>query len=122
MIIQSKYTKMFNSKYLTRQKYEELHNFAALIQKHKNIVSKHINSHLLRYLEYNKFQFLKVMREHFKDVIPSSFDAQLYTQVFTCYKNKFETIQRKLVFELKQLILTDLSFINLMQKNTRKVT
>lgn len=99
MIIQSKYTKMFNSKYLTRQKYEELHNFAALIQEHKNIVSKHINSHLLRYLEYNKFQFLKVMREHFKDVIPSSFDAQLYTQVFTCYKNKFETIQRKLVFE-----------------------
>lgn len=98
MIIQSKYTKIFNSKNLTRQKYDELNNFAVLIQNHKNIVSKHINSHLIDYLEYNKFQFLKVMREHFNDVIPSSIDAQLYTQVFTCYQNKFDSIQRKLVF------------------------
>jgi transposase len=40
------------------------------------------------------------MRERFKDAIPSSFDAQLYTQVFTCYRNKFDAIQRKLVFEV----------------------
>ena len=99
MIIQSKYTKMFHSKDLTRQKYDELHNFAVLIQNHKNIVSKHINCHFIHYLEYNKFQFLKEMREYFKGVIPSSFDSQLYTQVFTCYQNKFDAIQRKLVFE-----------------------
>lgn len=101
MIIQSKYTKIFNSKDLTRQKYDELHNFAMLIQNHKNAVSKHVNDNLLHFLEYNKFQFLKEMREHFKDVIPSSFDAQLYTQVFTCYQNKFDAIQCKLVFETK---------------------
>jgi putative transposase len=41
------------------------------------------------------------MRGHFKDLIPSSFDAQLYTHVFTCYQNKFDAIQRKLVFEVK---------------------
>ena len=99
MIIQSKYTKIFHSKDITRQKYDELQNFAVLIQNHKNIVSKHINTHLIHYLEYNKFQFLKVMRERFKDAIPSSFDAQLYTQVFTCYQNKIEALQRKLVFE-----------------------
>lgn len=85
---------------MTRQKYDELYNFAVLIQNHKNTVSQHVNSHLLHYLDYNKFQFIKVMRERFKDVISSSFDAQLYTQVFTCYQNKFDAIQRKLVFEV----------------------
>ena len=100
MIIQSKYTKMFHSKDITRQKYDELYDFAVLIRNHKNIVSQHINSHLIYYLEYNKFQFVKVMRERFKGAIPSSFDAQLYTQVFTCYQNKFNNIQRRLVFEV----------------------
>ena len=101
MIIQSKYTKIFHSKDLTRQKYDELYDFAVLIRNHKNAVSQHVNSHLLHYLDYNKFQFLKVMRERFKDVITSSFDAQLYTQVFTCYQNKFDAIQRKLAFEVR---------------------
>jgi len=101
MIIQSKYTKIFHSKDLTRQKYDELYDFAVLIRNHKNAVSQHVNSHLLHYLEYNKFQFIKVMRERFKDVITSSFDAQLYTQVFTCYQNKFDAIQRKLAFEVR---------------------
>jgi hypothetical protein len=41
------------------------------------------------------------MRGCFKDAIPSSFDTQLYTQVFTCYQNKFDAIQRKLAFEVK---------------------
>ena len=100
MIIQSKYTKIFHSNGLTRQKYDESHDFAVLIQNHKNTVSQHVNDNLLHFLEYNKFRFIKEMRERFKDVIPSSFDAQLYTQVFTCYQNKFDAIQRKLVFEV----------------------
>ena len=99
MILQSKYTKIFNSKDLTRQKYDELYNFAVFIRSHKNTVSQYVNGNLLHFLEYNKFQFLKTMRAHFKDVIPSSFDVQLYTQVFTCYQTKFDVIQRKLVFE-----------------------
>ena len=100
MIIQSKYTKIFHSNGLTRLKYDELHDFAVLIQNHKNTVSQYVNVNLLHFLEYNKFRFLKEMRGHFKDVIPSSFDAQLYTQVFICYQNKFDAIQRKLVFEV----------------------
>ena len=100
MIIPSKYTKIFRSNDLTRQKYDELHDFAVLIQSHKNTVSQHVNNNLLRYLDYNKFSFLKEMRERFKNVIPSSFYVQLYTQVFTCYQNKFDAIQRKLVFEV----------------------
>ena len=100
MIIQSKYTKIFNSKDLTRQKYDELYNFAVLIRSHKNTVSQYVNGNLLHFLEYNKFQFLKTMRANFKSVIPSSFDGQLYTQVFTCYQTKFDLIQRKLVFDV----------------------
>ena len=99
MIIQSKYTKIYNSKDITRLKYNELYNFAVLARKHKNTVSKYVNDHLFHYLEYNKFSFMKEMRTCFKDVISSSFDAQLYTQIFTCYQNKFEAIQRKLKFE-----------------------
>ena len=100
MLIQSKYTKIFHSKDLTRQKYDELYDFAVLIQNHKNAVSQYVNDNLLHFLEYNKFQFLKAMRAYFKGVIPSSFDAQLYTQIFDCYQNKFDAIQRKLVFDV----------------------
>ena len=100
MIIQNKYTKIFHSNGLTRQKYGELYDFAVLIRNHKNTVSQFVNDNLLHFLEYNKFQFLKEMREYYKDVIPSSFDAQLYTQVFTCYQNKFNSIQRKFMFEV----------------------
>ena len=99
MIIQSKYTKIFKSKDMTRLKYNELYDFAVLIRDHKNRVSEYVNNNLLHYLEYNKFSFSKEMRELYKGVIPSSFDAQLYTQIFTCYQNKFDAIQRKLKFE-----------------------
>ena len=101
MIIQSKYTKAFHSNGLTRLKYDELYDFAVLIRNHKNTVSQYVNDNLMHFLEYNKFQFLKEMRERYKDVIPSSFDAQLYTQVFTCYQNKFDAIQRKLTFKTR---------------------
>ena len=99
MIIQSKYTKIFHSNDMTRLKYDELYDFAVLIRNHKNRVSEYVNNNLLHYLEYNKFSFLKEMRELYKGVIPSSFDAQLYTQIFDCYQNKFESSQRKLKFE-----------------------
>ena len=100
MIIQSKYTKIFNSKDLTRHKYDELYDFAILIRSHKNTVSQYVNDNLLHFLDYTKFQFSKEMRTHFKNVIPSSFDTELYTQVFTCYQNKFDAIKHKLTFDV----------------------
>ena len=99
MIIQSKYTKIFKSNDMTRLKYNELYDFAVLIRNHKNLVSEYVNQNLLHFLEYNKFMFLKEMREQFKGYIPSSFDAQLYTQIFDCYQNKFDAIQKRLKFE-----------------------
>lgn len=99
MIIQSKYTKIFHSKDLTRQKYDELYDFAVLIQNHKNLVSQYVNDNLLHFLDCTKFQFIKEMRLRFKNVIPSSFDVQLYIQIFTCYQNKFDAIKHKLTFD-----------------------
>lgn len=95
----SKYTKIFKSHNITRQKYNELYDFAILIHNHKNIVSMYVNQNLLHFLEYNKFIFIKEMREYFKGCVPSSFDAQLYTQIFDCYQNKFNAIQKHLMFE-----------------------
>ena len=50
MIIQSKYTKIFNSNDLTRQKYDELYNFAVLIRSHKNTVSQYVDGSLLHFM------------------------------------------------------------------------
>ena len=84
---------------MTRLKYNKLYNFAVLARNHKNTVSEYVNDRLFHYIEYNKFQFLKEMRLLYKDIISSSFDVQVYTQVFTCYQNKLEAIQHKLKFE-----------------------
>lgn len=100
MLIQSKYTKIFKSNDMTHLKYNELYDFAVLLCKHKNIVSKYVNDNLLKYLDYTKFSFLKEMREQYKGCVPSSFDAQLYTQIFECYQNKFNALQKNIRFEV----------------------
>ena len=104
MVIDSKYTKTFKSNDLTRQKYDELHSFAIMLRDHKNLVSEYVNSNLEKYLDYSKFEFLKEMRTRYKDIIPSSFDGQLYTQVFNCYQNKFDTIRKHLDFEIVRFV------------------
>ena len=83
---------------MTRQKYDELYNFAMFIRKHKNFVSEYVNDNILHFLGYNKFMFLKEMRKTFKGCAPSSFVSQLYGQIFDCYQNKFKYIQKRLRF------------------------
>ena len=104
MVIYSKYTKTFKSNELTCQKYDELHSFAIMLRDHKNLVSEYVNSNLEKYLEYSKLEFLKEMRAMYKDTIPSSFDVQLYTQVFNCYQNKFDAIRKQLDFEVVRFV------------------
>ena len=99
MVIDSKYTKIFKSQDLTTQKYNELYDFAVFIRNHKNKVSEHVSQNLLYYLEMPKFTFRNEIRKTFKGEIPSSFDSQLYTDIFNCYQNKFEALQKKLQFE-----------------------
>ena len=104
MVIDSKYTKIFKSNGMTRQKYDELVGFAIMLRDHKNLVSEYVNSNLEHYLEYSKLDFLKEMRARYKDVVSSSFDVQLYIQVFNCYQNKFEAIRKHLDFEVVRFV------------------
>ena len=99
MIIESKYTKSFISDMLSDSKYKELHNFAVLLNNHKNSVSKEICDNLSFYMEMNMFDFLKYMRNKYKGIINSNFDKQLYQDVFISYENKFNSIQKNIVFE-----------------------
>ena len=115
MFIDSKYTKIFHSNDLTQLKYNELYDFAIAIREHKNTVSYYVNQNLLKYLDYNIFSFSKEMRETYKGIIPSSFDKQLYKQIFICYQNKFKAIQRNLLFEK----ITFLGF-EFYKRNTKK--
>ena len=99
MVINSKHTKSFVSDSLTKEKYNELYDFAISLREHKNLVSKEVNSNLMFYHNMSKFEFMKYMRNKYKDIVPSSFDAQLYTHVYTCYENRFDALRKKLLFE-----------------------
>ncbi len=99
MEVKSKFAKVFKSNGLTRVKYDEICAFANIVRNHKNTVSRLVNANLLKYLEYDKYSFVTEMRGSFKDYVPSSFDKQLYSQVFDCYQNKFDGIKMKLRFD-----------------------
>ena len=99
MITQSHYTKEFKSNDLTHLKYNELRAFALALRDHRNTVSEYVSSNLMFFLDMSKFTFLKEMRARFKDIIPSSFDTQLYSLVYTAYANKFEAMAKRLRFE-----------------------
>ena len=99
MITQSHYTKEFKSNDLTHLKYNELRAFALALRDHRNTVSKYVNSNLMFFLDMSKFTFIKEMRARFKDIVPSSFDTQLYSSVYTAYANKFEAMAKRLRFE-----------------------
>lgn len=99
MITQSHYTKEFKSNALTHLKYNELRTFAVALRDHRNDVSKYVNSNLMYFLDMSKLTFIKEMRAWFKDIVPSSFDTQLYSLVYTAYANKFEAVAKRLRFE-----------------------
>lgn len=103
MFIDSKYTKSFYSHNLTRSKYDELYNHAILIRNHKNEISQIVSKNLNYFLEMSKFVFMKHFRDLFPNTLSSNFYNQCYTDIFTCYQNKFESIQKKLNFELSKL-------------------
>ena len=99
MITQSHYTKEFKSNDLTHLKYNELRVFAVALRDHRNSVSEYVNSNLMFFLDMSKLTFIKEMRARFKDIVPSSFDTQLYSLVYTAYANKFEAVSKRLRFE-----------------------
>lgn len=99
MIINSKYTKSFVSNDLTRLKYDELYHFAIILRDHKNTVSECVNNNFKKYIDYKRLDFLKEMRAVYYGAMPSSFDYQLYGQVYDSYQNKFDSVKNNLKFE-----------------------
>ena len=99
MEIDSKYTKKFVSDSLTKEKYDELHNFAVYLLDFKNKISNEVNNNLFYFLDFRLLEFVTFMRKKHENEISSSFDKQLYAQVITCYQNKFKAIQNNLKFE-----------------------
>lgn len=118
MIIDSKYTKSFISNSLTEIKFNEIRDLAITINNYKNNISKEVNDRLLFFLDMSKFSFMKYMRENHKGELSSNFDAQAITQVFTCYQNKFDSIQKKLTFE--QITFNGFEFYKRNCKNKKK--
>ena len=99
MLTASKYTKVFASDDLTRQKYGELHDLAVAIREHKNRVSEEVCNDILHYLGMSPLDFIKEMRSKYKGTISSNFDKQLYQSVIDAYQNKFEAITKRMKFE-----------------------
>jgi transposase len=66
----------------------------------------------------NKFSFKKFIREKHKEELPSSFDSQAITNVFTCYQNKFSAIQKNLSFN--KIIFNGFEFYKRNTKNNNK--
>ena len=99
MEVASKYTKVFTSDCITRQKYDELYNLAISIREQKNTISKVIASDIFNYLDKNPLTFVTEMRTRYKGIISSNYDKQLYQQVIDAYQNKFEAINKKIKFE-----------------------
>ena len=99
MIIDSKYTKVFDSYMLTRNKYDELYAIAVNLRDLRNEASRLVNNNLLYYLDFSKLDFIKEMREIFSNKVSSCFDAQQYIQVYKDYQNKFNAILRNIEFK-----------------------
>ena len=104
MLTASKYTKVFTSDDLTRQKYGELYGLAVAIREHKNRVSEEVCKDVLRYLDMTPMTFVKEMRNKYKGSISSNFDKQLYQSVIDAYQNKFEAITKRMKFECVSFI------------------
>jgi hypothetical protein len=100
MEIKSKYTKSFHSHNLTELKYFELKELATTINNHKNEISLIVSQNLPYFLELDKYKFRNYFRVLFPNTLSSNFNQQTYIDIFTCYQNKFEAIQKKLVFNL----------------------
>jgi IS605 OrfB family transposase len=118
MIIDSKYSKSFISDNLSDSKYDELLKLAMTVNEHKNLLSKEISENLSAYIDMSFFDFLKLMRNRYKNHISSNFDKQLYQDVFICYQNKFEAIQNNIVFD--KITFNNVEFYKRDSKNNKK--
>ena len=89
MKVESKTSKEFQSVGLTHTKRGVLNAHADYLLEQKNFLSEFIFTHVEWFLSFkNVYEFIKACRLLFKGKIPSSFDKQLYEDVYNAYENK----------------------------------
>ena len=89
MKVESKTSKEFQSVGLTHTKRGVLNAHADYLLEQKNFLSEYIFTHVEWFLSFkNVYEFIKACRLLFKGKIPSSFDKQLYEDVYNAYENK----------------------------------
>ena len=67
MIIDSKYTKSFQSNGLTDAKYKEIYTFAVELRDFKNLVSLDVANNLFFCMEMSKFEFVSYLTNKYKE-------------------------------------------------------
>ena len=100
---------------LTNKKFKQLTEFAISLRDYKNQISEEVNSDLMKYINMGKFEFISYMRSIHHKQISSYFEEALYSQVYTCYQNRFGAIIKKISFK-KRLFVR----FNLYKRNTKK--
>jgi hypothetical protein len=97
LIINSKYTKVFTSSDLTKDKYKEISRLAKELLEHKRMISVEIANNLLFYTDLSKHEFKKHLEHKYKDLnISSNFYRALYQDIQTAYSNKFNIVIAKI--------------------------
>ena len=100
MEINSRYSKSFYSDRLSNTKYNEIYQFALSLNTIKNEISTKVNSNLFHFLEMSKFDFFNYFTNEYKNKINSNFLYKLLDDIYTCYQNKFDNINKRLKFEV----------------------
>ena len=102
MEIESKYSVIFKSDDLTKEKYSVCYDRSKQLLDFRNMISNEIHRDLYTFLNMSDFDFAKFMTKRHKGEISSNVYKQTYNLVYTCYKNKFVKVRDKIVFQIKK--------------------
>lgn len=103
---------------LGADKYLMFLDMAKSIRDFKNDLSRLVSSDLYVFLDMKAYQFITYVRSIFPGRISPLFDKQAAEDVFTCYQNKFDAIQRHLTFD--KIIFKGFEFYKRDCKNGKK--
>lgn len=100
MNVNGKHTKTFDSYKLSFRKFMAICMYAKHLREIKNDISQIINDDLLKYMNMSRMTFVTYFRHNYKrrDELKSSFDNQLYSDVYTAYSNRMDAIIKRISF------------------------
>jgi len=117
MLIDSKYSYKFYSTSLNKEKYDTLKNIAIKIKTFKNDLSLHIHKNLDEYIDLTKIDFIKLFNTQITGLVGQDIQNAI-SHVYTSYSNKFQEINKKLLFQIQKEIKIEKYKVN--GKNYKK--